>query len=265
MIVAPLVNILTRNFGTRTSMFLGTIFISGGLIAASFAKQFWSLIITQGLMIGIGVGFLYVSTVPVVSQWFLKKRSFAQGITAGGTGIGGLIFSSSITPMITKVSLGWSLRIMGVICFVMLSLASCMVRDRNKSVRPRLHPFDVRFFRRWDVWLLMIWGFLFLLGYMTLISSLPDFARSLGISQSKSSITAVLINLTTTSGRTLAGLASDHYGRITVALICTFASGLLCLVVWLPSESLAPTLVFAFLVGNVYSVFWIVCKAQKFH
>lgn len=258
MIVAPLVNILVRTMGTKFTMFLGTVSVSGGLIAASFAKQFWQLVITQGIMIGTGVGLMYVTTVPVVSQWFQRRRSFAQGITAGGTGIGGLIFSSSITPMIENLSLAWSLRIMGIICFIMLSIASIIVRDRNEEVRPSQHPFDVKFFRRLEIWLVLVWCFLSLLGYMTLISTLPDFSRSLGVAASQSRITAILINLTTTSGRTLAGLASDHWGRITVPLICTLASGILCIALWLPSQSIAPTLVFAFLVGNVYSVMWIV-------
>ncbi|KAJ9613710.1 hypothetical protein H2204_014722 [Knufia peltigerae] len=240
MLVAPLVNVVTRHHGTKACMFSGTTFMAGGLIAASFAREFWQLVLTQGIIIGVGVGLF-----------------FAQGITAGGTGIGGIIFSSSINPMIESLSRAWALRIMGLGCLVFLLLASLIVRDRNAQVRPRLHTFDVRFCRRRDIWLLLIWEFLYLLGYMTLVSSLPDFSRSLGISQSDSGLTAIMINLSTTSGRILAGWASDHFGRITVALISTFSSGILCLALWIPSESLAATLDFALLVGNVYSTFWI--------
>jgi predicted MFS family arabinose efflux permease len=160
--------------------------------------------------------------------------------------------------MIQNISLAWALRIQGIICFVTLFLASTIVRDRNHQLRPRQHPFDVRFFRRWDVWLLLIWCFLYLLGYMTLISSLPNYTRSLGISPSEASLPAILINLATITGRVGAGFASDRYGRITIALISSMASGILCLVFWIPSQSLAPTLVFSFLVGNVYSTIWMV-------
>lgn len=258
MWVAPVVNLLTRHVGTKAAMFLGSGLISGGLIAASFAREFWQLLVSQGIVVGLGVGFLYVSSVPIVSQWFWKKRSFAQGITAGGSGLGGLIFSSSINSMIENISLAWALRIQGLICLVMLSIASCVVRDRNHNLRPKQHPFDVRFFRRWDVWLLLSWCFLYLLGYMTLVSSLPDFAHSVGLSQSQASLPAILINLATITGRVSAGFASDHYGRITIAIISSMASGILCLAFWIPSQSLAPTLVFSFLVGNVYSTLWIV-------
>uniref|UniRef100_A0A093VQ93 Putative transporter MCH2 n=1 Tax=Talaromyces marneffei PM1 TaxID=1077442 RepID=A0A093VQ93_TALMA len=225
--VAPFVNILARHAGTKAC-----------------------------IMVGAGVGFLFVSTVPIISQWFWKKRSFAQGITAGGSGIGGLIFSASISPMIQNISLAWALRIQGIICFVTLFLASTIVRDRNHHLRPKQHPFDIRFFRRWDVWLLLIWAFLYLLGYMTLLSSLPDFIRSLGLSPSEASLPAILLNLATITGRVGAGFVSDRYGRITIALISSIATGVLCLVFWIPSQSLAPTLVFSFIVGNVYSTIW---------
>ncbi|KAE8550655.1 hypothetical protein TMatcc_008702 [Talaromyces marneffei ATCC 18224] len=254
--VAPFVNILARHAGTKACMLLGSSLISGGLVAASFAREFWQLMITQGIMVGAGVGFLFVSTVPIISQWFWKKRSFAQGITAGGSGIGGLIFSASISPMIQNISLAWALRIQGIICFVTLFLASTIVRDRNHHLRPKQHPFDIRFFRRWDVWLLLIWAFLYLLGYMTLLSSLPDFIRSLGLSPSEASLPAILLNLATITGRVGAGFVSDRYGRITIALISSIATGVLCLVFWIPSQSLAPTLVFSFIVGNVYSTIW---------
>lgn len=254
--VAPFVNILARHAGTKACMFLGSGLISGGLVAASFAREFWQLMITQGIMVGAGVGFLYVSTVPIVSQWFWKKRSFAQGITAGGSGLGGLIFSASISPMIQNISLAWALRIHIIICFVTLFLASTIVRDRNHQLRPKQHPFDVRFFRHWDIWLLLIWAFLYLLEYMTLISSLPNFTRSLGLSASEASLPAILINLATITGRVGAGFVSDRYGRITIALISTMASGVLCLVFWIPSQSLVPTLSFSIIVGNVYSTIW---------
>uniref|UniRef100_A0A093VJ04 Putative transporter MCH2 n=1 Tax=Talaromyces marneffei PM1 TaxID=1077442 RepID=A0A093VJ04_TALMA len=220
--VAPFVNILARHAGTKAC-----------------------------IMVGAGVGFLFVSTVPIISQWFWKKRSFAQGITAGGSGIGGLIFSASISPMIQNISLAWALRIQGIICFVTLFLASTIVRDRNHHLRPKQHPFDIRFFRRWDVWLLLIWAFLYLLGYMTLLSSLPDFIRSLGLSPSEASLPAILLNLATITGRVGAGFVSDRYGRITIALISSIATGVLCLVFWIPSQSLAPTLAIAPLAAEI--------------
>ncbi|GAM38389.1 MFS transporter [Talaromyces pinophilus] len=144
--VAPFVKILAGHAGTKACMLLGSGLISGGLVAASFAREFWQLMITQGIMVGAGVGFLYDSTVPIVSQWFWKKRSFAQGITAGGSGLGGLIFSASISPMIQNISLAWALRIQGIICFVALFLASTIVRDSNHQLLPNNIPLMFAFF-----------------------------------------------------------------------------------------------------------------------
>ena len=237
-------------------MFIGVGFVTGGFIAASFAKQFWQLCLTQGVMVGLGTGLLFVSSIPVVSQWFRKKRSLAQGICSAGSGVGGIIASASTTPMIEHISLAWSLRVMGLICFVTLFIASCLVRDRNASIRPRQHPFDIKFFRRYDCLLLLGWGFFTLLGYMTFLYSLPDYTIAIGTSQSTASITVILVNLATGIGRPLTGIVSDKCGRITTAMAASLICALLDFVVWMPTQSLAGVLVFSILIGNIFGIFW---------
>ena len=69
-------------------MSLGIAFEVGSLIAASFSKKIWQLFLTQGILFGMGIGFLFVGSSGVVSQWFDKKRSVAMGLAAAGSGIG---------------------------------------------------------------------------------------------------------------------------------------------------------------------------------
>ena len=61
MIIAPLCTILTREVGRVAVMSVGVVLFSGGFIAASFASQIWHLYLTQGLLVGLGIGSLYVS------------------------------------------------------------------------------------------------------------------------------------------------------------------------------------------------------------
>jgi hypothetical protein len=77
MIVASPVTYLTRIWGTHIPMFLGVAMMTGGFIAASFARSIWQLYLTQGLLVGMGVGFLFIPSVAVTSQWFDKKVSVA--------------------------------------------------------------------------------------------------------------------------------------------------------------------------------------------
>lgn len=65
------------------------------------------------------------------------------------------MFSVATTPMIENLSLGWSLRLTGISSCVMLTGASILIRDRNASIRPGIHPCDVRLMRRKGVVLLI--------------------------------------------------------------------------------------------------------------
>lgn len=136
MLVAPLVTFLARKFGTRSPMLAGVVALAGGFIAASFASKAWHLYLCQGVLVGIGVGFIYIPSIAILSQWFSKKRSLANGITSAGSGVGGVTFSLVTGSIIENVSLVWSLRITGIIAFVMTFTAVVLTRDRNKVIQP---------------------------------------------------------------------------------------------------------------------------------
>jgi len=81
-------------------MYIGVLLMTAGYVAASFAKRIWHLYLTQGVLVGLGVGFIFIPSVAVTSQWFDKKRSIANGINSAGSGIGGIIFSFATQAMI---------------------------------------------------------------------------------------------------------------------------------------------------------------------
>ena len=67
MLCAPFVNICTRILGTNRPMYLGCFLFAGGFVAASFATEFWHLILSQGIMVGVGTGFIWLPPVRLVS------------------------------------------------------------------------------------------------------------------------------------------------------------------------------------------------------
>lgn len=256
MLVAPLVTFLARKLGTRTPMFVGVVALAGGFIAASFASKAWHLYLCQGVLVGVGVGFIYIPSIAILSQWFSKKRSLANGITSAGSGIGGITFSLITGSMIENISLAWSLRITGVIAFVMTFTAVVLTRDRNKVIQPAQHPFDTELLHRFDVWLLLTWAFISMLGYTTLLYSLPDFALSIGLSRAQATDAITFLNLGTAVGRPFIGALSDRFGRIKVPALLTLMCGISCFAIWLPANSFGPTILFALISGAILGVFW---------
>ncbi|KKY28459.1 putative mfs mcp solute carrier family 16 (monocarboxylic acid transporters) member 6 [Phaeomoniella chlamydospora] len=256
LIVAPLVTVLVRRYNLKVPMLMGTVFLGGGFISASFATQIWHLYLSQGALVGLGLGFTWIPSIAILPQWFSKRRSLANGITSAGSGVGGLLFSLATGPMISNISLAWSLRIIGIITFVMNLIATLLAKDRNAIVRPNQIGFDIELLRRMDVLLLLGWAFISMPGYMVLLYSLSDYALSIGLSQSQADHMTAFMNLGTAIGRPLIGALSDRLGRIEVAGSLTFFCSLWIFAVWIPSSSFAVTVLFSLVCGAIIGVFW---------
>ncbi|CAF9905442.1 MAG: hypothetical protein ALECFALPRED_000617 [Alectoria fallacina] len=256
MLVAPVVTILARKFGTQTPMLIGALLLGAGYISASFARRVWQLHLSQGMLVGFGVGFVSIPSIAILSQWFEKKRSLASGIGSAGSGIGGLIFSFATQAMIQNISLTWSLRITGIIASIMNVIAALMIRNRNKAIKPPQRGFDTKLLRRYDVFLLLSWAFISMLGYITILFSLSDFARSIGLSAGKAAAVSAFLNLGTAFGRPLVGVASDYFGRMETAGVLTLVCGIMCFAVWLPATSYGVTILFVVISGAFFGVFW---------
>lgn len=196
----PLVTVLTKLTSMKVPVASGATMLRGAFIAASCASQIWHLYLSQGVLVGIGVGCLYAPSLPVLSQWFTRRRSLANGISAAGSGTSGLVFSFAIGAMIDNLSLAWSLRIIGVITLFMNTLAAAFIRDRNADIQLKQRPFDRELLCRAEVWLLLAWSFISMLGYITLLYSLSDFALSIGLSRDRATQIIAILNAGTAIG-----------------------------------------------------------------
>ena len=67
MIAAPFVTELTHRFGKFIVMAIGIALQTSGYIAAGFVSHIWQLMITQGVLVGLGIGFIYVPSLPILS------------------------------------------------------------------------------------------------------------------------------------------------------------------------------------------------------
>ncbi|THV80498.1 MFS general substrate transporter [Aureobasidium pullulans] len=262
MIVSPIVTISTRKYGKYLTMSIGIAFQTAGFIGASFAIRIWQLYLTQGLLVGFGIGFLYIPSTAILSQWFKRRRSLANGISSAGSGVGGACFAWATEAMIQRLSIPWALRTTGVIVFIANSVATAFLRDRNRLIKPPQLAFDWKLLRRYDVQLLLLWAFVSMLGYITLLFSLSDFALSIGLSQSQATNVVGLLNVGTAIGRPVIGIWSDAHSRIHVAAYLTLICGLSCFAFWIPATTYGLTIFFALFSGAILGVFWVVSRVH---
>ena len=256
LLISTIATYTTREYGTRVTLLLGVFFETLALTGASFAKTIWQLFLSQGVCFGWGMGFLFVGSVGVVPQWFLKRRSLANGIATAGSGIGGLMYSLAANAMIEHISLNWAFRILGILAFVVNFSCVILIKDRNKAIGARQLFFDYRLFKRSEYLLLLGWGFFSMLGYTVLLFSLPNYALSIGLTPSQGSIIGALLNLGQGGGRPFVGMFSDSIGRINIAGLLTFLCGLFCLVIWIFAKNFGVLAFFALIGGTVAGTFW---------
>src|SRR4051794_1102279 len=114
MIVSPITTLITRRFSSNIALLIGCTLQVASLIAASFAYKIWHLFLAQGVLFGVGMGMIFVASVGILPQWFHKRRSVANGISAAGSGIGGLAFSLGTNAMLQSMGLAWTFRITAI-------------------------------------------------------------------------------------------------------------------------------------------------------
>ncbi|MBM3740422.1 MAG: OFA family MFS transporter [Acidobacteria bacterium] len=78
-----------RVVGTVGGLLLGT----GCLLASMFGHTPMGLVLSYGVVAGLGVGFAYVTPIATCVKWFPDKRGMVVGLAVMGFGIGSLVFA----------------------------------------------------------------------------------------------------------------------------------------------------------------------------
>src|ERR687883_1195552 len=80
--------------GPRPVALAGVGLYSVGIMLASLTNtrdQLWVLVLTYGVMGGIGLGLAYITPIAMLAKWFPDKRGLITGIAVGGFGFGAVI------------------------------------------------------------------------------------------------------------------------------------------------------------------------------
>ena len=85
-LIAPFAAALMERFGLRRVVCVGLVLIAAGAGLSALATAAWQLILTWGVLIGMGTGSMaMVFAATVANAWFVERRGLVMGIlTAGG-------------------------------------------------------------------------------------------------------------------------------------------------------------------------------------
>ena len=94
--------LLEKRFGPRLVTLFGGWLMSLGVLLSYLAiqKSFWILLVTYGVMFGIGIGLAYVGPIVCAIRWLPKWKGVVSGIVVSGFGLSALIFNAVQTAYI---------------------------------------------------------------------------------------------------------------------------------------------------------------------
>ncbi|KAJ8316159.1 hypothetical protein KUTeg_006173 [Tegillarca granosa] len=92
MIMGPFVGFLLERYSCRQVSIAGSLISVFGFISSMFAPNIAILILTYGVIGGIGFCMMFITSVIATSLYFTKKRALANGIAMSGGGMGIFVY-----------------------------------------------------------------------------------------------------------------------------------------------------------------------------
>jgi MFS family permease len=124
---------LADRFGSRIVLTVSTLLVASGYGLMYFVHSAWQLYLFYGIVIGIGMGAMFVPLLSITARWFNLRRNLMTGLVASGAGVGMLIIPTSNAHLI--MNQGWriSFVLMGLLILVVVLIASQFLK-RDPSV-----------------------------------------------------------------------------------------------------------------------------------
>ena len=89
----PIVSALTNKFGCRATCIAGSVIGMAAFAISTLSESVVMLMVTYGIIGGIGFGLIYLPAIVSVGYYFESKRALATGIAVCGSGFGTFVFA----------------------------------------------------------------------------------------------------------------------------------------------------------------------------
>jgi len=248
--LGPIFGFVYDSHGPRLLLLFGSFCHVFGLLMASISASYYQILLSQGICSAMGASAIFYAATCAVCTWFFHHRALALGIIAAGSSVGGVIFPILVEHLLPKIGFPWTMRVAAFAILGILIIANVTLKSR---LPPTPHPFVFGAFikpLREPPFALMVLGSFFLFfGFFLPYNFVILQAEAIGMSRSLSAYLVAILNGASIFGRTIPPYLADRRGRFNVTIIMTVFSGIICLAIWLPSESNAPVIVFIALYG----------------
>lgn len=91
LLIGPIVGMLTHYFSIRVIMITGTLLTSLGVSLCYIPLNLTAIVIFLGVIYGIGIGLVLITSPVIINQYFNRYRTIAIGITFSGASAGSIV------------------------------------------------------------------------------------------------------------------------------------------------------------------------------
>lgn len=150
----------------------------------SLATEYYQFFLAQSVLASLGSAAVFNACLSSAASWFSRRRAAAFGIMSSGSSVGGVVLPIMMSKMIERVGFPWTIRAVGFLFAVLLSITCVTVRPR---VQPKAKPFGVgdfvSGFREGPFALTVLASFFFFWGVFLPFNYILLQARGLGVSE----------------------------------------------------------------------------------
>lgn len=231
---------INDKFGPKKVIFTGGILFGGGMVLSGFAQSVGFLIVSYGLMCGLGMGLVYGCTITNSVKFFPDHRGLIGGIATASYGL-----SSVLIPPIANLLIGTSgvtmaFKVIGATFLVIICSCSVMIEKCPENFMPdgfiqkANNKKQITINRDWKemlkspifynmILMLMCGAFC---GLMCTSQASAIAQKMVGMTVGAAATAVSVLALFNAFGRVAAGFVSDRIGRVntlTIAYVLAIA------------------------------------------
>jgi MFS family permease len=217
----------------------------------SLSTQYYQIFLSQGLLLGISGGLLYIPSIAIIPVYFKNRRGLALGLATGGGSIGGIIYPIIFRRLLSTLSFPWAVRSMGFVALATLTIAILITKPLGPRSRRQL--IDPRAFKEKPYLSFLSAAFLSFAAILVPFFLGPTFStQTLHASEDMSFYLIPILNTSQFFGRLIPSYLTDfhphHLGPETLILIAQLTTAILGFV-WIAIHSLKTFIIW----GSVYA------------
>ncbi|CAK7213185.1 hypothetical protein SBRCBS47491_001716 [Sporothrix bragantina] len=250
---APISALLTKRFPKyrRHQIWLSWPFCILGLLAASFASSVPVLIVTQGVMYGLGFVILTYPIISMINEWWVARKGMAFGLISAASGATGAVMPFIMTALLERYGYRITLRACAVAMVFLTGPLIPLLKSRlPASDQAQLARTEWSFLRNPLFW---VYGTAILtqgLGFFFPVNFLPTYATSMGISTTGGALLLSLVSIAQVLGQFAVGYLSDKSLPVSLlATVCCTTASVASFTLWGFSKSLAQLIPFSLIYG----------------